>query len=1333
MDPPKYIASSVTPTQSNLFRHGRSMSNEAGGAPFKPRDGLQAPFRDGREGRSMSNANVTFAPRGSSLAQGPPPGSFSSDLRSMTLPRAGTPRTEKGPFFADYGRRDVEKTSEERQTELREQLNKEIKIKVGSENLLDALVTKNNRQTKEQRLRVEAELGSSHRKIIELRGQLEEEIGRSKRPKTPPRNRLSGMFQSSPARSPQKNDQNMQDDMLATEESESPTYVLSEILQALENEGMQSDYYVDGANRLVGLFKKYPALKYDLAWPVFGLRIQTMLLSQSREVVAAGYRVTRHAIADRRSLQTIRGLKTDELVVLSLVKESKANIEREQALKFVRAFLDVKGGIHEISNSVLRTIVSIAEHHEDRLRSLSILTLLEVLVRSPSMAVTAGGMAPLTEALLDGSYQGSGSLASAMLYLFDRPSTRVYLKSGHELDAAFAIFTDPMAVHSNEEKLKSSARLISSLMNSWSGLFVLANDGFQAIRGLLQSLAYRSLIARDLTLDIISAVLQIKAPSWSSSFLAGRRLTTYGRVANLTKDNLEAPSPLTSEEEGQDRVCLTEHYTALLLVVLLQSGLQQALSDLIQEDVECAIGRKAALLHGEILNLANRLLPYSFCSNLYMAPELMEPVGSETADTSLPHIAMIYQADSVSRTLYRSQASAKDSSGSKWQHKQQHTSSTRIVDPSKPEVDYDMDEARFRAAIVETQILNHVKYVKWNWDLIEDLIEGPLKNPKRLSEAITGTKFLKRLLGFYRPFKYRFSDASNTKANQRYVRVGVSLMKALLQSSEGITHLSESKFLRQLGECLAQLDRTSGLTSLSPLFSSWRTSETLTGGYFALLGALSSNPKGLEMIERWHMVNIFYHLIDLHDRDDLVELLLGNMDFTLDSHLRVMLSKALTACQKGEGRRNTEKEQHIRIFSTKLLRQYATLAPDSVDGVYCPSSVCEWAIRLLATQLYDPEVEVSEAAVQILEESCNQKSRLEYLVRCRPQLDHLNEIGAPLLLRFLSTSLGYQYLDRLDYITQEMDDWYLGRNYSYVTLVEASLTRALSMPPQDDSRSSINEPLRPREYGTLPPHFYRELTHTKEGCDLLRESGHFDGFVRTITQLSADHEDSEGSMKLKGALWAVGNIGSMELGAPFLEESDVVKWIVQIAESSEVTTMRGTAFFVLGLISRSLHGMEIISEHGWNAAMDQYGRSSGYCLPPTLGNLFMIKRPHDNKAGVRSMARRDLRPRPITDKEPVHARVLSLVVDAGNAVLAKKAVNDLNGIKGRHPEAFSSVDLYHKLRDVLGSHNFRLPVRRFILDLFDRSVMRNVVLDEEESENESIRTQRPPQARPRLT
>ena len=49
---------------------------------------------------------------------------------------------------------------------------------------------------------------------------------------------------------------------------------------------------------LWNLFKRHPTLKYDLVWSVFGLRMQVMLLSESREVVAAGYRMTRHAISD---------------------------------------------------------------------------------------------------------------------------------------------------------------------------------------------------------------------------------------------------------------------------------------------------------------------------------------------------------------------------------------------------------------------------------------------------------------------------------------------------------------------------------------------------------------------------------------------------------------------------------------------------------------------------------------------------------------------------------------------------------------------------------------------------------------------------------------------------------------------------------------------------------------------------------------------------------------------------------------------------------------------------------------------------------------------------
>lgn len=36
---------------------------------------------------------------------------------------------------------------------------------------------------------------------------------------------------------------------------------------------------------------------------------------------------------------------------------------------------------------------------------------------------------------------------------------------------------------------------------------------------------------------------------------------------------------------------------------------------------------------------------------------------------------------------------------------------------------------------------------------------------------------------------------------------------------------------------------------------------------------------------------------------------------------------------------------------------------------------------------------------------------------------------------------------------------------------------------------------------------------------------------------------------------------------------------------------------------------------------------------------------------------------------------------------------------------------------ILDCHHFRLPVRRFVIDLFDKSVMRKIVLDEMDDED----------------
>jgi rapamycin-insensitive companion of mTOR len=92
------------------------------------------------------------------------------------------------------------------------------------------------------------------------------------------------------------------------------------------------------------------------------------------------------------------------------------------------------------------------------------------------------------------------------------------------------------------------------------------------------------------------------------------------------------------------------------------------------------------------------------------------------------------------------------------------------------------------------------------------------------------------------------------------------------------------------------------------------------------------------------------------------------------------------------------------------------------------------------------------------------------------------------------------------------------------------------------------------------------------------------------------------------------------------------------------------------------------------------------------------------------------------------------MVDMGNTVLSKRVAGELHryvafqvicdsihdqanrsdcSIKAKHPDIFLQVELFRKTLVILESHHFRLPARRFALDLFDKSVMRRVVLEDD--------------------
>ena len=459
--------------------------------------------------------------------------------------------------------------------------------------------------------------------------------------------------------------------------------------------------------------------------------------------------------------------------------------------------------MQEISKAVVRTVVSVAEHSEDRLRAICIETLAEIMVRDPALLVASGGLRPLSDALSEGTYVAAESLTAAFLFLLDAPQRRKYLRSGYELEVLFVAFTDTLFASAGF--LKQNAKAIAYALKSWPGLMTLSMYNFRAIRSLISCLMLPDAATRETIIDLLYGLFRIKSPFWANSFLAGRRLTTYGHLVSF-KPNIPKPLGQTTEEETGEKN-FVDHYTALLLAVMISSGMMPGLLQVTRDAGNPMLKRKTTLLIGEVLKLASKLLPSSWSSDLQLLPELFSAASNFKSDERFDATGTVYQISSVSRTLYRSAPINTPALPSSINNNSDENLAIANLDSDpKPHATVALDEATFRALIVETQVLSSVNPLKWKWDIILKIIEGPLLNGKRLDEAIKASRFIKRIMNFYRPFKYRFSETRLTRATQKYIKVGCALIHTLLQSAEGVKYLADNKLLPQIAECLAQCD-----------------------------------------------------------------------------------------------------------------------------------------------------------------------------------------------------------------------------------------------------------------------------------------------------------------------------------------------------------------------------------------------------------------------------------------------------------------------------------------------------------------------------------------------
>lgn len=112
------------------------------------------------------------------------------------------------------------------------------------------------------------------------------------------------------------------------------------------------------------------------------------------------------------------------------------------------------------------------------------------------------------------------------------------------------------------------------------------------------------------------------------------------------------------------------------------------------------------------------------------------------------------------------------------------------------------------------------------------------------------------------------------------------------------------------------------------------------------------------------------------------------MDYSHDGHARTLLMTVLSC-------------------GYKSLREYAT---SHLLVVFHTGKPFQWAMEVLATQLYDPAIEVCHAAVNVLNAASRDLSNLKALIACRPRLDHLGQRGSSLIRQFAAVPEGFQYL-----------------------------------------------------------------------------------------------------------------------------------------------------------------------------------------------------------------------------------------------------------------------------------------------------------------------------------
>ncbi|XP_036371008.1 rapamycin-insensitive companion of mTOR-like [Octopus sinensis] len=404
------------------------------------------------------------------------------------------------------------------------------------------------------------------------------------------------------------------------------------------------------------------------------------LLHEAKEVRAATLRVIRYLLTEQKVLDIIVSLHIDYLIARCLDICLSNEVERIHAMKLIRKIIQLfphqvplsmlypmvaigRDGSSErdrLRRACLATICELGTKKTDGLRQVCLATLCELAFVNAQAADRCDAISCILRNILDCYHYPriNESLVVTVLFLLNHPNTRHYIKQNTDLEQLIAPFTDchfkfsaetnehgtgelehrhgafkrpkPSSVDEQETRFKASKMALLTVMRSWPGLIRMCRPTGSGLQSLIGILYIQNNEIRQAIMDVMFDLFRLTTPKLTDSFVEALNSVDPSAMREewkLLEGFVAEEGRAILPHLAKVRPNLIENHLALILAAWIETGILQALVEVITS-TEGHLFIRAVILLGELLHMANTLLPHECTTHSHCLPNLMAVASS---------------------------------------------------------------------------------------------------------------------------------------------------------------------------------------------------------------------------------------------------------------------------------------------------------------------------------------------------------------------------------------------------------------------------------------------------------------------------------------------------------------------------------------------------------------------------------------------------------------------------------------------------------------------------------------------------------------------------------